>query len=126
MDLDDFRTVLDTTGVDVWSFIDAAITVAFQDCGEEEVVRRRDSIVAKLYTPQSCGNCGGGDGGDRNNANGHVAKREAAAAERESSPEDADPFGGLFDDEQKRILEIKEQLEDSDQVFCFVMNKIYV
>ncbi|KAK6125738.1 hypothetical protein DH2020_040512 [Rehmannia glutinosa] len=29
--------------------------------------------------------------------------------------EDADPYGGLFDDEQTKILSIKEQLEDPDQ-----------
>lgn len=31
--------------------------------------------------------------------------------------EDLDPFGGLFDDEQNKILSIKEQLEDPDQVY---------
>lgn len=30
---------------------------------------------------------------------------------------DLDPYGGLFDDEQTKILEIKEHLEDPDQVF---------
>jgi hypothetical protein len=49
-------------------------------------------------------------------------------AEKEGSPgmplsveredgEEMDPYAGLFDDETKKILEIKEQLEDPHQVF---------
>jgi hypothetical protein len=33
--------------------------------------------------------------------------------------EELDPFGGLFDDEPKKILDIKQQLEDLDQVLIY-------
>lgn len=35
--------------------------------------------------------------------------------------DDADPYGGLFDDEQTTILSIKEQLEDPQLVFFFLL-----
>lgn len=150
MDLDDFRSILDTAGVDVWMFIDAAIAVASADSAGE-LKRRRDGIVERLYaataaTPK-CRICD--DGG--NDLNGHQIKkqsspsperqphqRRAAAIAAAASPatpqslendndgeEDLDPYGGLFDDEQKKILEIKEQLEEPDQVIvqfmaCFI------
>ncbi|XP_024025610.1 probable mediator of RNA polymerase II transcription subunit 26c [Morus notabilis] len=43
---------------------------------------------------------------------GEKKPRQVAAPDWEQG---LDPYGGLFDDEQKKILEIKEQLEDSDQ-----------
>lgn len=158
MDLDDFRSILDTAGVDVWLFIDTAITVASLDCGDE-LRRRRDGIIERIFAattpPLPCRNCDG----DRNlRSNGYQIKkrlspspspqrqhshhqqrrggRGAAAAVSPSTPqslgddddnghadadaaeddrEDLDPYGGLFDDEQKKILEIKEQLEEPDQ-----------
>ncbi|TKY73875.1 mediator of RNA polymerase II transcription subunit 26c [Spatholobus suberectus] len=139
MDLDDFRSVLDTAGVDVWMFIDAAIAVASLDSAGE-LKRRRDGIVERLYAataaPPRCRNC---DDGHR--LNGHQVKKQnspSPSPERQphqgrgggaASPatpqsvendddgggEELDPYGGLFDDEQKKILEIKEQLEDPDQ-----------
>ncbi|OIV96994.1 hypothetical protein TanjilG_26771 [Lupinus angustifolius] len=146
MDSDDFRTILDSSGVDVWSFIDTAIAVAATDSGDE-LKRRRDAIVERLYSattaPPRCRNC---DGGNRSvvAANDDKArkqqrtrspspKRQSPQREQRrrfaSSPEtpqslendddendtDLDPYGGLFDDEQKKILEIKEQLEEPDQ-----------
>ncbi|KAL2246519.1 UNVERIFIED_CONTAM: putative mediator of RNA polymerase II transcription subunit 26c [Sesamum indicum] len=33
--------------------------------------------------------------------------------------EDLDPYGGLFDDEQTKIVTIKEQLEDPNQVYVY-------
>ncbi|XP_068484401.1 probable mediator of RNA polymerase II transcription subunit 26c isoform X1 [Phaseolus vulgaris] len=140
MDLDDFRSILDTSGVDVWMFIDAAIAVASADCAAE-LKRRRDSIVESLYSataaPPRCRNC---DDGHLLRTNGHQITKQNSpspspvrqphrrrAAEAANSPatpqslenddggEDLDPYGGLFDDEQKKILEIKEQLEEPDQ-----------
>ncbi|MED6158784.1 hypothetical protein PIB30_035891 [Stylosanthes scabra] len=100
MDLDDFRSILDTAGVDLWAFFQAAIDVASAD-SPAELKRRRDGIVERLYaataTPSRCFNC------------------EAHNQQNKSSEEDLDPFGGLFDDEQKKILEIKHQLEDPHQ-----------
>ncbi|KAE9587328.1 hypothetical protein Lal_00004908 [Lupinus albus] len=141
MDSDNFRSILESSGVDVWSFIDTAIAVALTDSGEE-LKRRRDVIVERLYSantsPLSCRNCE--VGGNRsvvatngNQGNKHISpsrspKRQSQQRRFASSPEtpqslenenendnDLDPYGGLFDDEQKKILEIKEQLEEPDQ-----------
>lgn len=138
MDLDDFRSILDTAGVDVWMFIDTAISVASQD-NAAELKRRRDGIVERLYaattSPPLCQNC---DGGNRQNIN-QIKKQSSPSLSPErqqhqrrggaSSPptpqslgndndddEELDPYGGLFEDEQKKILEIKELLEDPRQV----------
>ncbi|KAM7274978.1 hypothetical protein ACFE04_016844 [Oxalis oulophora] len=59
MDLEDFRSILERTGVDVWSFIDTAIDVASID-HTVELKQRRDKIVEKLYASSSssvCRNC---------------------------------------------------------------------
>ncbi|KAJ4827764.1 hypothetical protein Tsubulata_020864 [Turnera subulata] len=150
MDADDFRSVLETCGVDVWTFIDAAIDVAALDYASE-LKQRRDGIVEKLYaTPSSssCRNCSLHNNSDLNDVsnvtaknndavNGRVeAKRGGGGFEKDGkrggSPsttplsvdddddggaedEDLDPYGGLFDDEQKRILDIKQQIEDPRQ-----------
>ncbi|XP_027338279.1 probable mediator of RNA polymerase II transcription subunit 26c [Abrus precatorius] len=142
MDLDDFRSILETAGVDVWLFIDTAITVASLDYAAE-LKHRRDGIVERLYAattaPPRCRNC---EGNNRLMSNGHQVKKQSSPSpspERQrhqprgnSSPatpqslendkdngddddEEVDPYGGLFDDEQKKILEIKEQLEAPDQ-----------
>ena len=134
MDLDDFRSILDTAGVDVWMFIDTAISVASQD-NVGELKRRRDGIVERLYAatiaPPFCQNCEGSQLVKNEN---HIKKenspdlRQQHQRRVDSSPptpqslgnednddEEIDPYGGLFDDEQKKILEIKELLEDPDQ-----------
>ncbi|CDY56541.1 BnaA03g55870D [Brassica napus] len=112
MDLDDFRSVMDNAGVDVWTFIDTAILVASLDYGQE-LKRRRDNIVERLYATSmanKCRNCDFGGGG------GEVARANGSVHEEEEEEEDDgyDPFAGLFDDEQKSVLEIKERLEDPD------------
>ncbi|CAN6810519.1 unnamed protein product [Brassica oleracea] len=126
MDLDDFRSVMDNAGVDVWTFIDTAILVASLDYGQE-LKRRRDNIVERLYATSmanKCRNCDfGGGGGEVARANGSVHEEEGEGEEvREKSvngedddeDDGYDPFAGLFDDEQKSVLEIKERLEDPD------------
>lgn len=136
MDLDDFRSILETAGVDVWMFIDTAITVASMDYAGD-LKRRRDGIVERLYAatvaPPLCRNC---ESGSNIKPNGKQIKKQNSPSpsperqprRRASSPatpqslgnddddEELDPYGGLFDDEQKKILEIKEQLEDPHQV----------
>lgn len=112
MDLDDFRSILDTAGVDVWVLMDAAIDVASVDHASE-LRRRRDAIVERLYTaaaPSRCGNCEAGDGGA-----GEAPPKQSSPSTEVEEEEEKDPFGGLFDDEQKKILEIKLQLEDPNQ-----------
>ncbi|GLT70422.1 hypothetical protein SLA2020_425030 [Shorea laevis] len=133
MDLDDFRSVLETAGVDVWTFIDTAIIVASVDYGQE-LKQRRDGIVERLYAASMVTRCRNSDFDER--TNGHEVKAEvkgessheggkeggSGGGRSPSTPhsvdgddDEFDPYGGLFDDEQKRILEIKECLEDPDQ-----------
>ncbi|XP_039053637.1 probable mediator of RNA polymerase II transcription subunit 26c isoform X2 [Hibiscus syriacus] len=124
MDLDDFRSVLETAGVNVWSFIDTAIMVASLDYGQE-LKQRRDGIVERLYGTSMVTRCKSCDFGER--SNGYQVNKEDLPHEAKGggkgSPftpqsdkdDDLDPYGGLFDDEQKRVLEIKERLELPDQ-----------
>ncbi|KAK4781021.1 hypothetical protein SAY87_017127 [Trapa incisa] len=136
MDLDDFRAVLESSGVDVWTFLDTAITVASSDC-LNELKRRRDGIVEKLYAAtlgDKCRNCdSNGYGVTRNNREGvqrpvveeedrdkgHGDKRQSTTPPTPQSfgrdDDEIDGFSGLFDDEQRRIIEIKGHLEDPDQ-----------
>ncbi|KAH0679980.1 hypothetical protein KY284_021065 [Solanum tuberosum] len=50
MDLDELRSILKNSSVDLWSLIDTAISVAILDHGNE-LRSRRDAIVEKLYAP---------------------------------------------------------------------------
>ncbi|KAM0034102.1 putative transcription regulator IWS1 family [Helianthus debilis subsp. tardiflorus] len=126
MDLDEFKAILSNSTADVWGIIDAAITVASTEYSGE-LKRRRDGIVQRLYS-ERCSNCdvdlieqipngvgrkvdddvrGGGDdvrGGD-----------DSPLTPQEDEDDEPDPYGGLFDDEQSKVLRIKEQLEDSNQ-----------
>lgn len=103
MDSEDFRSIMESAGVDVWSLMDAAITVASVDHAGE-LKRRRDAIVERLYAassvPTPCRNC--------DSDAGEIRTQNSPSAEEEK-----DPYGGLF--EQKKILEIIEQLEDPHQ-----------
>ncbi|OIT30537.1 PREDICTED: probable mediator of RNA polymerase II transcription subunit 26c [Nicotiana attenuata] len=56
MELDEFRLMLENSSVDLWTFIDTAISVAILD-HENELLSRRDAIVEKLYAPFLCKNC---------------------------------------------------------------------
>lgn len=136
MDVEDFRVVLESCGVDVWTFIETAIAVAAADYGAE-LKLRRDGIVERLYAGPSssssapaeqarCGNC---DDVDDRRVDICLVKEPAEkggspgtpqSVEREDG-EDLDPYAGMFDDEQKKILEIKEQLEDPHQSEDFVV-----
>ncbi|KAM6574814.1 hypothetical protein CsatA_023141 [Cannabis sativa] len=46
---DDLRTIMDSSGVDVWTLIDTAIAVASKDY-DSNLKKHRDSIVERLYT----------------------------------------------------------------------------
>ena len=136
MDIDEFRRILSDSAVDIWSFIDTAIAVASSDYGDE-LKDRRDEIVQRLY---ACRNCG-------DQVNEHrrivepVVKVDNSQAKLKHSPytpqsvhreedvdvvnddEEEDPYAGLFDDdEETRILRIKDQIEDPDQVACLLFN----
>lgn len=144
MDLDEFRSILDSANVDVWTFIDTAILVASLDY-TAELKERRDKIVERLYATcisTRCRNCDFGAGGDSrvNGVDDKIEKEidhdglnkghESPYTPRSvdvdddhhdhvDQDDDLDPYGGLFDDEQRKILEIREHLEDPDQVIFF-------
>ena len=132
LDLDDFRTILDTAGVDVWTFIDTAMEVASLDYGNQ-LKNRRDGIVERLYAltspPSRCRNCdtdrnhdGRSNGCEIKQGSGEVKEASPSTPQFvvvEGDDDGADPYAGLFDDEQKKVLEIKEQLEIPQQVFFF-------
>ncbi|KAJ8769550.1 hypothetical protein K2173_005153 [Erythroxylum novogranatense] len=135
MDLDDFRSILESSGVDVWTFIDTALVVASLDYGGE-LKQRRDSIVERLYATsltKKCRNCDFGDvveaakinSNDREmKVNNH--ERKGTEAESPSTPhgddsdrddgdhddDGLDPYAGLFDDNQKKIIDIKQLLDN--------------
>lgn len=50
MELDELRSMMKNSSVDLWGLIDTAISVAILDHGSE-LRSRRDAIVEKLYTP---------------------------------------------------------------------------
>ncbi|PSS30293.1 Mediator of RNA polymerase II transcription subunit 26c like [Actinidia chinensis var. chinensis] len=125
MDLDDFRMILSNSRAQVWDFIDAAITVASLDYGDE-LKDRRDRIVERLYASSTsrCRNCES----DRNKTsmekeNRHERQKEGSPSTPQSirgddddeDEEVRDPYGGLFDDEETKVLRIKERLEDPNQ-----------
>lgn len=130
MDHDDLRTILETSGVDVWTFIDTAIVVASVDYGTE-LKHRRDGIVERLYAttcmPPRCPNCDtdGPNGNQPKGVSPYTPQFVDRDDDEEEDKEGLDPYGGLFDDEQKNILEIKKQLEDPHQVnFFFCQSSI--
>ncbi|EEF32318.1 probable mediator of RNA polymerase II transcription subunit 26c isoform X2 [Ricinus communis] len=144
MDVDDFRSILESSGVDVWTFIDTAIVVASLDFGNE-LKQRRDKIVEMLYSSSGrCRNCdldvgrinngheikershleskggGGGGSGSPSTTPRSIHGDEDVDVVNDDDDDDddddgLDPYAGLFDDEQKKILEIKQHLEDPDQ-----------
>ncbi|XAR48665.1 hypothetical protein NMG60_11031555 [Bertholletia excelsa] len=128
MDMDEFRSILENSRVDVWTLIDTAITVASTDC-EREFKRRRDAIVERLYSPvvSRCRNCSH-ERDDRgpNNAQPDDYRQLQEAYGRESngrevgiSPPSLAPLNRGDDDDDgygwRRILFIKERLEDLNQ-----------
>ncbi|XP_031094167.1 probable mediator of RNA polymerase II transcription subunit 26c isoform X2 [Ipomoea triloba] len=134
MDLDEFRVILSNSKVDVWTLIHTAIDVASSDY-ITDFKDRRGGIVEKLFSVP-CPNCNThfipnqltnynintNVETERENSkspltpdpNYHTNDNPDGRGE-EDKHEDADPYGGLFDDEQTKILEIKEQLEDPEQ-----------
>ena len=75
-------TVLETSGVDVWTFIETAISVASMNYGSE-LKQWRDRIVERLYTVtapfQSCCQICDKDDGDNSNV-GNEAKMTTTTA----------------------------------------------
>lgn len=145
--MDEFRMILSKSKVDVWTLIETAITVASVDLGEE-LRDRRDKIVEKLYTVSStpvCRNCeseGIAVNHKQQQQQQQKPRRRSKSPLTTSTPEsnhgidddefennnaqeveeeeELDPYGGLFDDEFTRILELKERLEDPKQVLSYL------
>ncbi|XP_059592502.1 probable mediator of RNA polymerase II transcription subunit 26c isoform X8 [Vitis vinifera] len=123
MDRDEFRLILRNSGVDVWEFINTAISVAYSDYGDE-LRHRRDGIVERMYMSSRCGSC--------NLRYQHSGLDKGCDEEKEDEKDDEkdkspltpqsinrsgseDRYGGLLDEEEARILDIKEHLEAPDQ-----------
>lgn len=125
MDLDEFRLILSNSTLDVWTFIDAAIAVASSDHGHE-LKDRRDAIVQRLYACRSCDEVnrqqnlpairGDNEAKVKHSPYTPQSVHRDEDVDIENEDEEPDPFGGLFDDEETRILTIKEQIEDPEQV----------
>lgn len=109
--------------MDVWEFINTAISVAFSDYGDE-LRHRRDGIVERMYMSSRCGSC--------NLRYQHSGLDKGCDEEKEDEKDDEkdkspltpqsinrsgseDRYGGLLDEEEARILDIKEHLEAPDQ-----------
>lgn len=119
--------MLRSSGVDIWTLIDTAISVAAMDYGDD-LKLRRDGIVERLYAPPVSRRSSSSARDRQEEAKASTGENEKSqvspatlqSVSGEDSDEDdgkgLDPYGGLFDDEQKKILEIKEQIEESDQV----------
>ncbi|KAL2232242.1 UNVERIFIED_CONTAM: putative mediator of RNA polymerase II transcription subunit 26c [Sesamum indicum] len=126
MDLNEFRSFILDSGLDVWTWIDMAISVASAD-HENELKKRRDGIVQRLYAPvfARCLNCGlqlscGGtkckgrasdDCETHNQQKQEVGCGEKVHGDEEKEEEDEDGD----DDEERKILEIKNLLDDENQ-----------
>ncbi|RRT38561.1 hypothetical protein B296_00029404 [Ensete ventricosum] len=143
MEAEDLRRWMRSTGVDLWALIDTAISVAAGE-HRQELRSRRDGIVQRLYAAGDagrCRNCGSSGGGSvvprREEAKGSSSSAEkraavgaasppspesmnrtaaaAAAAEEEEEEDDQRTYGRSIDEEQSKILGIKQFLDDPDQ-----------
>ncbi|XP_042456773.1 probable mediator of RNA polymerase II transcription subunit 26c [Zingiber officinale] len=145
METDDLRRLMRGAGLDLWSLIDAAISVAAAEHGEE-LRSRRDGIVQRLYSADGrCGNCGssGGRSGSpvalkREEARGRsspwekrIGAGEGASPtpspdsmnnavevdDKEEEQEEDAPrsYSHSIEEEKRKILAIKQFLDDTDQ-----------
>ncbi|KAK1323854.1 putative mediator of RNA polymerase II transcription subunit 26c [Acorus calamus] len=103
MDSDDLRSILTDGGLDLWDLIDAAVSVAATD-HPNELRSRRDGIVEHLFAPTSLHVS---DHRHRPNVSRVPWHRRDGGGE---SPVEEDE-----QEEQIRIVAIKDQIEDPDQ-----------
>ncbi|KAF3788673.1 putative mediator of RNA polymerase II transcription subunit 26c [Nymphaea thermarum] len=141
MDLDDFRSIMRSSGLDVWTFIETAISVACLDHGQE-LKARRDGLAERLYssTVPRCQNCDLGaakemmmmkeDEAEEEEEEDEVREKPLAGRGRKGaiSPDTSpslvdagqDEHQGedfhAVDSEEEQLLIIKGMLEDPDQV----------
>lgn len=144
MNTEEFEKLLRRSGLDLWTLIDTAISVAARDHGKE-LRLRRDGIVERLYrskdgeegAPRASSVESEEDEGIRSKAAeaemddlGHHERTRGTSPSSPLSPyrkeeedeeeEEADPgrrpCDHPFEDEQSKILAIKQHLHDPDQV----------
>ncbi|KAJ0969599.1 hypothetical protein J5N97_022476 [Dioscorea zingiberensis] len=147
MDPEEVRVVLTSYGVDLWALIDAAIAVAARDHAGE-LRARRDAIVKRLYSPEptQCRSCAapedlGHEWSEAKETSSPEAKLSASPSTPRSDPKDDDDDEGEqhrdqdqedhrmnpdlpIDAEQRRILAIKERIEDPDQPEEVLVNRL--
>ncbi|KAL3638931.1 hypothetical protein CASFOL_016838 [Castilleja foliolosa] len=113
MDLNEFRSFILESGLDIWTWINMSISVACAD-HENELKIRRDEIIQRLYASK-CQNCDYQFSRD--------SKCNFKEIEECKQKEDVGFTANLElvndeeddDDEQKEILEIKILLDDQNQ-----------
>lgn len=151
MDREDLRSILRTTGVDLWTLLETAISIAASDYGAE-LRLRRDGFVERLYAPPLQDPCRGSDAQDpkpRSRVREEEEKGSSSPIEKvfgsspltpqsnhreevdddEEEEDDEDRvdvgwrnYSRPIDQEQRKILAIKESLEDPDQVRPLKLN----
>lgn len=99
MDREDLRSVLTATGVDLWTLIETAISVAAAEHGAE-LRLRRDGFVERLYAPPLPPQGNSSGGGDRIQMEAafeaEKMRSRAAAAAREEEKGSSSPIEKLF------------------------------
>lgn len=112
MDMDDFRCLFESSGVDIWAVIDMALTVASTEYSEE-FKARRDQIASRLYasTTPRCQNCDGSSDG------GEAARLSGGASGIRSNPQHKSPipFKAMAAESHER--EDKSHDDDDDEGF---------
>ncbi|KAM0947410.1 putative transcription regulator IWS1 family [Dioscorea sansibarensis] len=132
MDPDNVGEVLRSYNVDLWALIDAAIAMAARDL-PGELRARRDSIVKRLYSPEPsrCHSCAGAgeDLGHRRSETKEISSPGNKDADEGNPHRDQDQNHRInpdrpIDSEQRRILAVKELLEDPDQHEEVLVNRL--
>ncbi|KAL3840112.1 hypothetical protein ACJIZ3_024703 [Penstemon smallii] len=150
MDLDDFRSFILDSGLDVWTWIDMAISLASSDY-ENELKNRRDGIIQRLYAPafsKSCQSCCDqkllkgeeeeeeeeckSKGIEQNEQRGDVGcdyiteqmelKSEKMESGNEEVGNEEEEDDDDDDDERGKVLEIKSLLDDQNQTESCLIN----
>ncbi|CAA6667651.1 unnamed protein product [Spirodela intermedia] len=140
MNTEEFEKLLRRSGLDLWTLIETAISVAARDHGKE-LRLRRDGIVERLYRRYN-GEEGAArasveseeddgirskvteaemddlDNHERTRGTSPSSPQSPYRKEEEEEEEDNRgwrPYGRPFEDEQSKILAIKDHLHDPDQ-----------
>lgn len=118
MDLDEFRSLVVDSELDVWTWIDMAISLASAD-HEKELKNRRDGIIQKLYAPifSKCQNCDNNFfRGPKCNGTEPVShETQELGSENMASKNEVEEEEEEHGIELREILEIKNLLDSSTQ-----------